>query len=152
MRTERLPWSWAALAVSTLPLGGVWMFGMFFTQMFRQGMDADMSLIMFSTPLHAYVGQTLVIGFLLAPLVALGVGLANLTRRPLRTFRWLAPSAPVLLLVALGMSLWGGPVSYLSTFDYPPRWMELVTTAVAFAAAVWGYNRTVTFLAAPAAA
>ncbi|ATQ42764.1 hypothetical protein [Caulobacter mirabilis] len=152
MKTQRLPWSWAALAVSTLPLGGVWTFGIFFTQMFRQGQDADMSLIMFSTPLHAYIGQTLAVGLLLAPLVALCVGLANLTPRPRRTFRWLTPSAPVLLLVVLGMSLWGGPMSYLSTFDYPPRWMELVTTAAAFAAAVWCYNRTVSVLAAPAAA
>ena len=152
MTNGRVPWSWLALAVSALPLGGVMMFGMYITQMFRQGMDADMSLYMFSISLDEYLASIAFVGVVLTPLTAAGVWLANLSASPRRMVWVLVPTLGVLLFV--GTQAWGvgGLSDYLSTFDYPPRWMELVAMAAAGLASVWGYLRTIAARTVPASA
>ncbi|MDQ0463234.1 Zn-dependent protease with chaperone function [Caulobacter ginsengisoli] len=145
-----LPWSWLALALTIMPLGGLLILQVYFVQIFRQGLDADMQMSMENMPLHELVASMALVGVVGLVVVLLGWGLTRLARGGERMFVTLVAGVPGALL-ALSMGWYIGkamltPPDGLYPFEaenlfYLPNWLQLVLFPAAFGIAAWTYVR-----------
>lgn len=143
-----LPWSWLALLLTVMPLGGLLILQVYFVQIFRQGMDADTQMGLESTPLPELIATMALFGAVGLVFVVLGWGLTRLARGGERMFITLVTGVPAALLtLSMGwfvVEAIMNPRDSLVSFApdglfYLPNWLGLVCIPAAFGIAAWTY-------------
>ena len=150
MKNPRIPWSWLAFVAALLVLGFVQVFGLFFIQGFRRGLDADMEWAMQGMTVFEMLFIAVSIAVLAVPVFLIARWVANKTVRPQLIF----PLATILppFLAMVGLRAWyligwqleqPSPVIAFEQDQlfYLPNWLELAFIVIAFGVASAVYVR-----------
>lgn len=134
MTKRPLPWSWLALALTVMPLGGVMMLGVYFTEGFRRGLDADMAIALYGlSTLERLAGMAELGAFGLLFIIG-GWWFARGKADGERRFLAFVVGAPTLLLLTTKLIFYFDPT-------YLPNWLEPLAFAIAFLAGGLTYIR-----------